>query len=203
MAEKQPQNLPLILGAFLVIGLLTLAFTLDHEVPIKINNSATTPDPSPHSQDKDQAHSDPADNVEPLEIPDDSQPEFISKSSKVLVFEVTAQKALLLEAIAKTIPFEFSEEQRGDYWLRLKNQGGDELHMLSFNMRDLCPHEGPEHQQPHGIGHIMLEHKGSILIRVPEFEDAHTLELWRLSPQVDKEPKRLGQWSYPLKADRS
>lgn len=121
----------------------------------------------------------------------------VSPTSRLLVLELSGQSARLLEAVTKDVAYRKSQRAKAGAWqLVLLDDAGAELDAIPFEAAGLCPLAGEGHATDHVMGHVVLEHKTSIMVRIPDV-GARAAEVRRLLPDLDETPKTLGRFALP------
>ena len=62
-----------------------------------------------------------------------------------------------------------------------------------FDVLDLCPLTGAGHLEPHQDGHVILDHRSTVLVRVPDLDGATRIAIARALPDLDPEPRLLAR----------
>ena len=116
--------------------------------------------------------------------------EVISKTSSLVLLEVTPVGVERLEVIDKPLAFRELNRGSGPYAYRLLDARGEPLFSGEFELPELCPLAG--HEAPHVRGHVVIEHQTVLSLRVPALAEASQLEVVRHIPLADARPHPLG-----------
>ncbi|MEZ6189223.1 MAG: hypothetical protein R3F62_30005 [Planctomycetota bacterium] len=116
----------------------------------------------------------------------------VSDTSSVLVLELTPREVRLLERIEKPLPFRELNTGRGAYAYRVLDAQDRVLFVGAFDAPELCP-DAEHREEPHLLGHVVLAHETSALLRIPTLPEAVSVEIARSIPGVDVTPRTLGR----------
>jgi hypothetical protein len=147
----------------------------------------------PVFEQDERAHDHPALPPQLTERPPTSDLDVVTEGSLALVIELAPTGARVVEVVKKDVPFRVINAKGGDYHYEVEDAAGTVLHQGQFEVAALCPLQGAEHTDDHQLGHIVLGHEASILIRIPDATNAQAVVLTRQLPDFDVAPRFLGR----------